>query len=172
MGLTPRILETIPELLKRNPSDMVLKFWTSIYCRYLAPRPATMFRNRLCIDGGLTLFMPPTSASETVFFWDSFSLLFECSSSMSLQATFFYRYYKWYFSCPISHKGMCCCSVMFILIWRPGWFYWFMYCRDTWLKVRVCAFPADRLGFKGIAISPHCNPDKRATPRQVCFEVL
>lgn len=122
MGLTPRILETIPELLKRNPSDMVLKFWTSIYCRYLAPRPATMFRNRLCIDGGLTLFMPPTSASETVFFWDSFSLLFECSSSMSLQATFFYRYYEWYLSCPISHKGMCCCSVMFILIWRPGWF--------------------------------------------------
>jgi hypothetical protein len=34
--------------------------------RYLAPRPATYFRNRLCIDGGLTLFMPPTSASETV----------------------------------------------------------------------------------------------------------
>ncbi|KAG8089980.1 hypothetical protein GUJ93_ZPchr0011g28414 [Zizania palustris] len=33
---------------------------------YLAPRPATFFRNRLCIDGGLTLFMPPTSASETV----------------------------------------------------------------------------------------------------------
>ncbi|GMJ05647.1 hypothetical protein like AT1G33270 [Hibiscus trionum] len=33
---------------------------------YLAPRPATMFRNRLCIDGGLTLFMPPTSASKTV----------------------------------------------------------------------------------------------------------
>lgn len=26
-----------------------------------------MFRNRLCIDGGLTLFMPPTSASKTVF---------------------------------------------------------------------------------------------------------
>ncbi|KAB5574381.1 hypothetical protein DKX38_001575 [Salix brachista] len=32
---------------------------------YLAPRPATMFRNRLCIDGGLTLFMPPTSAAQT-----------------------------------------------------------------------------------------------------------
>ncbi|XP_039010863.1 patatin-like phospholipase domain-containing protein 4 [Hibiscus syriacus] len=27
---------------------------------YLAPRPVTMFRNRLCIDGGLTLFIPPT----------------------------------------------------------------------------------------------------------------
>lgn len=26
-----------------------------------------MFRNRLCIDGGLTLFMPPTSAAQTVF---------------------------------------------------------------------------------------------------------
>jgi len=25
-----------------------------------------MFRNRLCIDGGLTLFMPPTSAAQTV----------------------------------------------------------------------------------------------------------
>ncbi|KAJ6706574.1 hypothetical protein OIU79_011086 [Salix purpurea] len=33
---------------------------------YLAPRPATIFRNRLCIDGGLTLFMPPTSAAQTV----------------------------------------------------------------------------------------------------------
>lgn len=33
---------------------------------YLAPRPATVFRNRLCIDGGLTLFMPPTSAPQTV----------------------------------------------------------------------------------------------------------
>ncbi|GKV24240.1 hypothetical protein SLEP1_g33873 [Rubroshorea leprosula] len=34
---------------------------------YLAPRPATIYRNRLCIDGGLTLFMPPTSATKTVF---------------------------------------------------------------------------------------------------------
>ncbi|KAK9678275.1 hypothetical protein RND81_11G200400 [Saponaria officinalis] len=33
---------------------------------YLAPRPVTMFRNKVCIDGGLTLFMPPTSASKTV----------------------------------------------------------------------------------------------------------
>ncbi|KAL4383099.1 hypothetical protein GQ457_15G027760 [Hibiscus cannabinus] len=33
---------------------------------YLAPRPATIFRNRLCLDGGLTLFLPPTSASKTV----------------------------------------------------------------------------------------------------------
>ncbi|KAM7482193.1 hypothetical protein LguiB_006776 [Lonicera macranthoides] len=65
---------------------------------YLAPRPATMFRNRLCIDGGLTLFMPPTSAAETI---------------------------------------------------------------------RVCAFPASRLGLQGIGISPDCNPVNRATPREL-----
>ncbi|KAE8805500.1 patatin-like phospholipase domain-containing protein 4 [Hordeum vulgare] len=65
---------------------------------YLAPRPATLFRNRLCIDGGLTLFMPPTSASQTV---------------------------------------------------------------------RICAFPAGRLGLQGIGISPDCNPENRATPRQL-----
>ncbi|CAL4992753.1 unnamed protein product [Urochloa decumbens] len=65
---------------------------------YLAPRPATFFRNRLCIDGGLTLFMPPTCASETV---------------------------------------------------------------------RICAFPASRLGLQGIGISPDCNPENRASPRQL-----
>ncbi|CAL4987639.1 unnamed protein product [Urochloa decumbens] len=65
---------------------------------YLAPRPATYFRNRLCIDGGLTLFMPPTSASETI---------------------------------------------------------------------RICAFPASRLGLQGIGISPDCNPENRASPRQL-----
>ncbi|KAL5984018.1 hypothetical protein ACLOJK_018120 [Asimina triloba] len=65
---------------------------------YLAPRPATLFRNRLCVDGGLTLFMPPTSASKTV---------------------------------------------------------------------RVCAFPAERLGLRGIGISPDCNPENRATPREL-----
>ncbi|KAJ6389689.1 hypothetical protein OIU77_027918 [Salix suchowensis] len=65
---------------------------------YLAPRPATMFRNRLCIDGGLTLFMPPTSAAQTV---------------------------------------------------------------------RVCAFPASGLGLQGIGISPDCNPENRATPREL-----
>ncbi|KZV20794.1 hypothetical protein F511_30436 [Dorcoceras hygrometricum] len=65
---------------------------------YLAPRPATMFRNRLCIDGGLTLFMPPTSAVQTV---------------------------------------------------------------------RICAFPAGRLGIPGIGISPDCNPENRASPRQL-----
>uniref|UniRef100_A0A6M2EZW1 Patatin n=1 Tax=Populus davidiana TaxID=266767 RepID=A0A6M2EZW1_9ROSI len=65
---------------------------------YLAPRPATMFRNRLCIDGGLTLFMPPTSAAQTV---------------------------------------------------------------------RVCAFSASGLGLQGIGISPDCNPENRATPREL-----
>ncbi|CAK7357016.1 unnamed protein product [Dovyalis caffra] len=65
---------------------------------YLAPRPATMFRNRLCIDGGLTLFMPPTSAAKTV---------------------------------------------------------------------RVCAFPASRMGLQGIGISPDCNPENRASPREL-----
>ncbi|EES09893.1 hypothetical protein BDA96_05G158000 [Sorghum bicolor] len=65
---------------------------------YLAPRPATFFRNRLCIDGGLTLFMPPTSAAETV---------------------------------------------------------------------RICAFPASRLGLQDIGISPDCNPENRASPRQL-----
>ncbi|XP_022988780.1 uncharacterized protein LOC111486017 [Cucurbita maxima] len=67
--------------------------------RYLAPRPVTVFRNRLPrVDGGLTLFMPPTSASQTV---------------------------------------------------------------------RVCAFPATRLGFEGIGISPDCNPENRAGPREL-----
>ncbi|KAJ0567955.1 putative patatin-like phospholipase domain-containing protein [Helianthus annuus] len=61
---------------------------------YLAPRPATLFRNRLCVDGGLTLFMPPTSAAQTV---------------------------------------------------------------------RVCAFPAGRLGLEDIGISPDCNPENRAS---------
>ncbi|XP_066340064.1 uncharacterized protein [Miscanthus floridulus] len=65
---------------------------------YLAPRPATFFRNRLCIDGGLTLFMPPTSAAETV---------------------------------------------------------------------RICAFPASLLGLQDIGISPDCNPENRASPRQL-----
>ncbi|KAH8521627.1 hypothetical protein H0E87_002607 [Populus deltoides] len=65
---------------------------------YLAPRPATMFRNRLCIDGGLTLFMPPTSAAQTV---------------------------------------------------------------------RICAFPASQMGLQGIGISPDCNPENRASPREL-----
>ncbi|BBG96114.1 Acyl transferase/acyl hydrolase/lysophospholipase superfamily protein, partial [Prunus dulcis] len=86
-----------------SKEDLIDAVFTSSFIpglqyRYLAPRPATMFRNRLCIDGGLTLFMPPTSAAQTV---------------------------------------------------------------------RVCAFPASRLGLQGIGISPDCNPDDRATPRQL-----
>lgn len=34
-------------------------------------------------------------------------------------------------------------------------------------QVRVCAFPASRLGFEGIGISPDCNPENRAGPREV-----
>ncbi|XP_008782350.2 patatin-like phospholipase domain-containing protein 1 [Phoenix dactylifera] len=82
-----------------SKEDLINAVFTSSFIPgYLAPRPATIFRNRLCIDGGLTLFMPPTSASETV---------------------------------------------------------------------RVCAFPANTLGLKGIGISPDCNPENRATPRQL-----
>lgn len=35
-------------------------------CRYLAPAAANVFRDRYCIDGGMTLFMPPTAGKETV----------------------------------------------------------------------------------------------------------
>ncbi|MBA0679029.1 hypothetical protein Goari_010827 [Gossypium aridum] len=65
---------------------------------YVAARPAAIFRNRLCLDGGLTFFMPPTSASKTV---------------------------------------------------------------------RVCAFPASRMGVEGIGISPDCNPENRVTGREL-----
>ncbi|KAK6156950.1 hypothetical protein DH2020_011198 [Rehmannia glutinosa] len=33
--------------------------------------------------------------------------------------------------------------------------------------VRVCAFPASRLGLQGIGISPDCNPENRASPRDL-----
>ncbi|KAL6176451.1 hypothetical protein ACLB2K_053084 [Fragaria x ananassa] len=82
-----------------SKEDLINAVFTSSFIPgYLAPRPATMFRNRLCIDGGLTLFMPPTSAAKTI---------------------------------------------------------------------RVCAFPASRLGLQGIGISPDCNPDDRASPREL-----
>lgn len=82
-----------------SKDDLINAVFTSSFIPgYLAPRPATMFRNRLCIDGGLTLFMPPTSATQTV---------------------------------------------------------------------RVCAFPASGLGMEGIGISPDCNPENRATPREL-----
>ncbi|PNY11985.1 patatin-like phospholipase [Trifolium pratense] len=82
-----------------SKEDLINAVFTSSFIPgYLAPKPATMFRNRLCIDGGLTLFMPPTSASQTV---------------------------------------------------------------------RVCAFPANRMGLQGIGISPDCNPENASTPRQL-----
>ncbi|XP_052206060.1 uncharacterized protein LOC127810561 [Diospyros lotus] len=82
-----------------SKQDLINAVFTSSFIPgYLAPRPATMFRNRLCIDGGLTLFMPPTSAAQTI---------------------------------------------------------------------RVCAFPVSRLGLQGIGISPDCNPENRATPREL-----
>ncbi|XP_055816240.1 uncharacterized protein LOC129885828 [Solanum dulcamara] len=82
-----------------SKEDLINAVFTSSFIPgYLAPRPATFFRNRLCIDGGLTLFMPPTSAAQTV---------------------------------------------------------------------RICAFPAGRLRLQGIGISPDCNPENRATPRQL-----
>ncbi|KAL6501255.1 hypothetical protein OROHE_024902 [Orobanche hederae] len=82
-----------------SKEDLINAVFTSSFIPgYLAPRPATRFRNRLCIDGGLTLFMPPTSAAQTV---------------------------------------------------------------------RVCAFPASRLGLQGIGINPDCNPENRTTPREL-----
>ncbi|KAJ0010878.1 hypothetical protein Pint_32946 [Pistacia integerrima] len=51
-----------------SKEDLINVVFTSSFIPgYLAPSPATMFRNRVCIDGGLTLFMPPTSATKTVF---------------------------------------------------------------------------------------------------------
>ncbi|XP_019418463.1 PREDICTED: patatin-like phospholipase domain-containing protein 2 [Lupinus angustifolius] len=82
-----------------SKEDLINAVFTSSFIPgYLAPRPATMFRNRLCVDGGLTLFMPPTSAAKTV---------------------------------------------------------------------RVCAFPASRLGLKGVGISPDCNPENVCSTRQL-----
>ncbi|KAI3990979.1 hypothetical protein MKX01_026163 [Papaver californicum] len=82
-----------------SKEDLINAVFTSSFIPgYLAPRPATLFRNKLCVDGGLTLFMPPTSAANTV---------------------------------------------------------------------RICAFPASRLGLQGIGISPDCNPEDRATSGQL-----
>ncbi|PSS02859.1 Patatin-like phospholipase domain-containing protein [Actinidia chinensis var. chinensis] len=50
-----------------SKEDLIDALFTSSFIPgYLAPRPATVFRNRFCVDGGLTLFMPPTSAAQTV----------------------------------------------------------------------------------------------------------
>ncbi|KAF9685041.1 hypothetical protein SADUNF_Sadunf03G0013100 [Salix dunnii] len=101
---------------------------------YLAPRPATMFRNRLCIDGGLTLFMPPTSAAQTV----------RGKSVETLSVVAWLHIVLTYFSCVIIESSL-----------------------DDDPFVRVCAFPASGLGLQGIGISPDCNPDNRATPREL-----
>ncbi|KAK6121180.1 hypothetical protein DH2020_045101 [Rehmannia glutinosa] len=53
-----------------SKEDLINAVFTSSFIPgYLAPRPVTKFRNRICIDGGLTLFMPPTSAAQTLFNW-------------------------------------------------------------------------------------------------------
>ncbi|CDY23095.1 BnaC07g30920D [Brassica napus] len=50
-----------------SKSDLINAVHTSSFIPgYLAPRPVTMFRNRVCVDGGLTLFMPPSAAAKTV----------------------------------------------------------------------------------------------------------
>lgn len=50
-----------------SKTDLINAIFTSSFIPgYLAPRPVTMFRNRVCVDGGLTLFMPPTAAAKTV----------------------------------------------------------------------------------------------------------
>lgn len=47
--------------------DLINALLTSCFIPgYLAPRPVTMFRNRICVDGGITFFMPPTAADKTV----------------------------------------------------------------------------------------------------------
>ncbi|KAG0582897.1 hypothetical protein M758_3G097200 [Ceratodon purpureus] len=47
--------------------DLINALLTSCFIPgYLAPRPVTIFRNRICVDGGITLFMPPTAADKTV----------------------------------------------------------------------------------------------------------
>ncbi|EFJ23256.1 hypothetical protein SELMODRAFT_103449 [Selaginella moellendorffii] len=83
-----------------SKEDLINALLTSCFIPgYLAPRPVTVFKNRLCIDGGFTLFMPPSAAETTV---------------------------------------------------------------------RVCAFSAKRLGLQDtVGISPDCNPDNRASPRQL-----
>lgn len=83
-----------------SKEDLIDALHTSCFIPgYFAPRPVTLYRNRICMDGGITLFMPPTSAEITV---------------------------------------------------------------------RICAFPAAKLGLKGIGISPDCNPTRdRVSPRQL-----
>lgn len=50
-----------------SKEDLIDAVFTSSFIPgYLAPMPVTIFRNRICIDGGLTLFMPPTCAENTI----------------------------------------------------------------------------------------------------------
>lgn len=50
-----------------SKEDLIDAVFTSSFIPgYLAPTPVTIFRNRICIDGGLTLFMPPTCAENTI----------------------------------------------------------------------------------------------------------
>ncbi|KAJ7211881.1 hypothetical protein O6H91_Y477900 [Diphasiastrum complanatum] len=50
-----------------SKDDLINALITSSFIPgYLAPRPVTLFRNRVCVDGGITQFMPPTAAPLTV----------------------------------------------------------------------------------------------------------
>lgn len=47
--------------------DLINALHTSCFIPgYFAPKPVTVFRDRACIDGGFTLFMPPTAAEQTI----------------------------------------------------------------------------------------------------------
>lgn len=50
-----------------SKEDLIDALLTSCFIPgYLAPRPVTVYRNQICLDGGLTSFMPPTAAQSTV----------------------------------------------------------------------------------------------------------
>eukprot|EP00850_Spirogloea_muscicola_P012638 SM000082S22880 [mRNA] locus=s82:547550:550678:+ [translate_table: standard] len=50
-----------------DKEDLINALLTSCYIPgFLAPAPMTWFRDRYCVDGGISLFMPPTATSETV----------------------------------------------------------------------------------------------------------
>ncbi|KAL5992945.1 hypothetical protein ACLOJK_013864 [Asimina triloba] len=48
------------------PDDIHIRSNGRIRGQYVAARPATIFRDQYCVDGALTLLMPPTHASKTV----------------------------------------------------------------------------------------------------------
>lgn len=139
-------------------------------CRYLAPRPATMFRNRVCVDGGLTLFMPPTAAAKTVCTWLLccfvliFSFLFACSVSCSFHIYELLKSVR-----PFQNIGspfICIIHLTSVDIYGAWTF-----CINL-SQVRVCAFSASNFKLKGIEICPDCNPLNRATARQVSAQFL